>query len=212
MEGELQLLLQRGLPGRDRSRPRAGAKQDGLTTSRGEWYQAAVERRLAGGEDVFAPARRVVQLGARTVLDAGCGSGHLARFLAGEGIEVVAFDIDPEMLEAARIRAPEITWLRADIASVDLGRTFGAVLIAGNTLNFVAPARIPIAVSRMAAHVDRGGWLGAAFARRGRFTFDEYEGWAAGAGLTLDSVASDWLGTALTAESSEVVAIHRRPG
>lgn len=209
VEGELQLLLQRGVPGRDRSRPRAGAKQDGLTT-RGEWYEAAVVRRLAGGEDVFAPARRLAQLGARSVLDAGCGSGHLARFLAGQGVEVVAFDVDPEMLQAARSRAPEITWLRADIAGIDLGRSFEAVLVAGNVFNFVAPERIPIAVGRMAAHVEPGGWLCAAFSRQGRFTLDGYEQWTEDAGLTLESLASDWAGAPLEPESTEVVAIHRR--
>ncbi len=159
---------------------------------------------------MFAPARRVVELGARTVLDAGSGSGHLARFLASNGIEVVGFDIDPEMLEAARLRAPEITWLRADIASINLGRRFDAVLVAGNTLNFVAPERIPIAVARMAAHVETGGWLCAAFSRQGRFTVDDYMRWVAGTGLISQSVASDWSGSPLTDESSEVVAIHRR--
>ena len=159
---------------------------------------------------MFAPARRVVQLGARSVLDAGCGSGHLARFLAEQGFEVVAFDVDPEMLGVARARAPQIRWLRADMASLDLGRTFEAVLVAGNVFNFVAPERIPAAVGRMAAHVDRDGWLCAAFSRQGRFTVDEYQRWVADAGMTLESLASDWTGTPLEAESSEIVAIHRR--
>ena len=168
-------------------------------------------RRLASGEDVFAPARRLVQLGARSVLDAGCGSGHLARFLAGAGVEVVAFDIDPEMIEVARTRAPGIAWLRGDVTSLDLGRTFDAVLVAGNVLNFVASERIPIAVSRMASHVAGGGWLCAAFSRQGRFELADYERWAATAGLVPESVASDWTGTPLHDESLEVVAIHRRP-
>lgn len=160
---------------------------------------------------MFAPARRVVQLGARSVLDAGCGSGHLSRFLARSGLEVVGFDVDPEMIEAARSRAPEITWLRADITSVELGRLFDAVLVAGNVLNFVASERIPIAVRRMASYVDRGGWLCAAFSRQGRFTLDDYEGWVVGAGMKMESRASDWSGTPPDAESPELVAIHRRP-
>lgn len=122
----------------------------------------------------------------------------------------MGFDIDPEMLDAARSRTPEITWLRGDIASIDLGRSFDAVLVAGNVFNFVAPERIPKAVGRMASHVDRGGWLCAAFSREGRFTVADYERWAAGAGLTLDTISSDWVGTRLDADSSEVVAIHRR--
>lgn len=164
------------------------------------------------GEDVFAPARRVVEIGARSVLDAGCGSGHLARFLAGRGLEVVAFDIDPEMIEAARSRAPELTWLRGDITTIDLGRSFDAVLVAGNVFNFVAPERIPSAVARMCTHVGRDGWLCAAFSRHGRFAVADYQQWVARAGLTLESLSSDWLGTPLEAASSEVVVCHRRPG
>ena len=160
---------------------------------------------------MFAPARRVMQLGARTVLDAGCGSGHLSRFLAQSGIEVVGFDVDPDMIDAARSRAPQITLLRADIAGIELSRLFGAVLIAGNVLNFVASERIPIAVRRMASYVDHGGWLCAAFSRQGRFTLDDYEGWVSGAGLTVESLASDWSGTPLDVGSPEIVAIHRRP-
>lgn len=159
---------------------------------------------------MFAPARRVAQLGARSVLDAGCGSGHLARFIAELGIEVVGFDIDPEMLETARSRAPAITWLRADITSIDLGRRFEAVLVAGNVLNFVAPERIPLAIDRMASHVQRGGWLCTSFSQRGRFTAEDYEMWASGAGLTLQSLAADWTGTPYTDGSADVVAVHRR--
>ena len=216
LEGKLQLLLQRGLPRRDRGRPRTSTGHDRLTTqpratppSRGEWYEATVARRLAAGEDVFAPARRVAQLGARSVLDAGCGSGHLARFFASLCIEVVAFDIDPEMLEVARSRAPEITWLRADITTIDLGRSFDAVLVAGNVLNFVAPDRIAIAVHRMASHLDRGGRLWAGFSHEGRFTVADYERWVTDAGLTLEGLASDWKGTRLEVESPDVVACHR---
>lgn len=146
------------------------------------------------------------------MLDAGCGSGHLGRFLAGLGVEVTGFDIDPEMIEFARSQAPGIRWLRGDLTTIDVGRVFDAVLVSGNVFNFIAPERIPTAVSRMAAHVDRGGWLCASFARQGRFTVADYERWAAGAGLTLDSLASDWAGSPMEADPSEVVAIHRREG
>lgn len=131
--------------------------------------------------------------------------------MAEQGIEVVGFDVDPEMLESARLRAPGITWLRADITRVDLRRTFDAVLVAGNVFNFVAPERISIGVSRMAAHVGSGGWLCAAFSRQGRFTVDDYLRWASDADLVLDALAADWVGTQLEPESAEVVVIHRRP-
>ena len=44
----------------------------------------------------------------RRVLDAGCGTGRVAIELARRGIEVVGVDADPDMLERARRRAPQL--------------------------------------------------------------------------------------------------------
>jgi SAM-dependent methyltransferase len=45
-------------------------------------------------------------VGAR-VLEVGCGPGHLAIRLAAEGLEVTGLDLDPAMIERARVNATE---------------------------------------------------------------------------------------------------------
>ena len=75
------------------------------------------------------------------VLDAGCGTGRVGRELARRGVSVAGFDIDPEMLETARRKAPDLLWIRHDVTLVRLADRFDAVLMAGNVINFVAPAR-----------------------------------------------------------------------
>lgn len=49
------------------------------------------------------------------MLDAGCGPGHHAAFLAARGHDVVGVDISAGMLRIARSRMPAGTFLRRDI-------------------------------------------------------------------------------------------------
>ncbi len=54
------------------------------------------------------------------VIDATCGNGHDTLYLTELGAKVVAYDIQEEALEAARIRAPEATYrLRSHISFVE---------------------------------------------------------------------------------------------
>ncbi|AUS79579.1 SAM-dependent methyltransferase [Actinoalloteichus sp. AHMU CJ021] len=58
----------------------------------------------------------VDELGARRVLDLGCGTGSLAVLLAERGYEVVGVDPAAESLRAARAKDPagRITWVHGD--------------------------------------------------------------------------------------------------
>ena len=61
---------------------------------------------------------------ADSVLDAGCGTGRVAIELSRRGHDVVGVDVDEAMLEAARAKAPDLTWVQGDLADpgLDLGR------------------------------------------------------------------------------------------
>ncbi|MEN3357286.1 MAG: hypothetical protein V7637_1268 [Mycobacteriales bacterium] len=59
------------------------------------------------------------------VLDLGCGTGRLAEPLARLGHPVTGVDNEPEMLAALRAA----TGVRADLATLDLGARFAAVLL-----------------------------------------------------------------------------------
>jgi magnesium-protoporphyrin O-methyltransferase len=54
------------------------------------------------------------------VLDAGCGTGAMARALAERGAEVVAIDISPQLVGIARARMPEALQHRIDFRSGDM--------------------------------------------------------------------------------------------
>src|SRR3954469_6416537 len=80
----------------------------------------------------------VGSFGPKSVLDAGCGTGRVAIELARRGIKTVGVDIDPAMIETARRSGPDLEWYPGDLASIDLGRRFDAVVMAGNVMIFVA--------------------------------------------------------------------------
>src|SRR2546429_694499 len=101
----------------------------------GDEYQARFDALAAAGEDVHGEASFVETLlgpgRGLSVLDAGCGTGRVAVELAHRGFAVTGTDRDPEMLATARRVAPDIDWIEADLASLDLGRTFDAIVMAG---------------------------------------------------------------------------------
>lgn len=89
-----------------------------------------------------------------SVLDLGCGGGRFAHPLIALGHPVVAVDQSPEML-AHVVGAEKVL---ADIEGLDLGRTFGAVLLAGSLVNFAADDDRRIELLRTCArHVAPGG-------------------------------------------------------
>jgi SAM-dependent methyltransferase len=63
------------------------------------------------------------------VLDLGCGAGEpIARFFIEAGCRVTGVDAAAAMLELCRRRFPAMTWIEADMRSLDLGRRFDVIV------------------------------------------------------------------------------------
>src|SRR5262249_41377073 len=121
----------------------------------GDEFQQKFDDLAATGVDVHGEASFVMRFAPTSVLDAGCGTGRVAIELARRGIEVVGVDLHDSMLETARSRAPEIEWIAHDVATLDLGRVFDVVLLAGNVPLFTPdPAGLLVGCAR---HVAPGG-------------------------------------------------------
>jgi len=171
----------------------------------------------ATGHDVHGEASLVASLGVRSVLDAGCGTGRVAIELARWGLDVVGVDLDPGMLGRAREKAPGIPWLLGDLATVDLGRRFEAVVAAGNVMIFVRPGTEGLVLANLARHLEPGGALVAGFslppsgaAGSGALDLDRYDERADAAGLTLEARYATWEKEAFTEGSDYAVSVHRR--
>ena len=183
---------------------------DGVTTWDGEDYQRRFDALAAEGVDVHGEASFVAALAPATVLDAGCGTGRVAIELTRRGIEVVGVDNDPSMIATARRLAPHITWRHDDVATVDLGRRFDVVVMAGNVPLFTPPGTTAALVAGCARHLDPGGALVAGFQLDHRYPLQQYDDEAAAAGLELERRFATWEREPFVTGGAYAVSVHRR--
>lgn|GEM_PF-157667 len=190
-------------------------EQLGATDSRtpvdweGDDYQARFDRLAATGADVHGEATFVRAYEPTSVLDAGCGTGRVAIDLARHGIAVVGVDVDPSMLETARRLAPELTWVEADLTTLDLARTFEVVVLAGNVPLFTPPGTRADLVRRAARHVAPGGHLVAGFSVDRGYGIDDWDAHATAAGLTLAERFATWDRAPWVTGGAYAVSVHR---
>jgi len=193
--------------------PAGGSRwADDPSVPRGTDYDARFHQLAADGHHVHGEADLVAELApGRRVLDAGCGTGRVAIELLRRGFDVVGADLDPHMLEAARAKAPDLTWVEADLAGLELdGPPFDAVVLAGNVLIFVAPGTEGTVLERCATHLRPGGLLVAGFqVRRRGYGPAQLDDDARAAGLDLVARWATW-DRAPWDGGDYQVSVHRR--
>ena len=175
----------------------------------GEAYQQRFDHLSATGTDVHGEATLVCRYEPTTVLDAGCGTGRVAIELARRGVDVVGVDVDGSMLEAARRRQPTIEWLQADLATLDLDRSFDLVVLAGNVLLFTPPGTEAAVVASCARHLAPGGRLVAGFSLDRSYGLDDLDRACADAGLGLEDRWATWSMDPYVSGGSYAVSVHR---
>lgn len=158
-------------------------------------------------DDPHGEADLVAAYRPATVLDGGCGTGRVAIELARRGIAVVGADPDPDMIAAARAKAPELRWLGVGLEDLDLPERFDVVVLAGNVVPYAADR--PGVVAGCVRHLAPGGRLVAGFTLQpGWPTLAEYDAWCAG--LTLEDRWSTW-DRAPYEGGGYAVSVHRTP-
>jgi len=162
------------------------------------------------GENPHGEVDFVERFEPATVLDAGCGTGRVAIEVARRGVDVVGTDIDAAMLAEAKAKAPELSWVEADLAALDLERRFDVVVMAGNIVLFVVPGTEAAAVAGAARHVAPGGHLVAGFSLGQGVSVDEWEGWLRDAGLAPIDRFSTWGGDPWSTIDRYLVSVAQR--
>lgn len=96
------------------------------------------------------------------VLDAGCGQGRDALFIARLGHRVTGVDISPhgirDMLAAAQRENLEVTGIAADLTTWKPDQDYG-VLLFDRTLHMLAAPQRRALLNRCLPHVRPGGWV-----------------------------------------------------
>lgn len=96
---------------------------------------------------------------ARTLLDVACGTGGHLRHLR-DAFEVTGVDLDPGMLDQARLRLPGIRLVEGDMTDLDLGHKFDAVVCLFSSIGYLKDTdQLDSAVGSMADHLNPGGVL-----------------------------------------------------
>jgi SAM-dependent methyltransferase len=200
--------------GEHHDRPRVSARWEAWRAAVDlDEYASRWDRLAAEGGAVHGEADLVRSFGPGSVVDAGCGTGRVAIELARHGVHVVGVDLDPDMLAIAEARAPELLWVCADLATLDLGRSFDLVVMAGNVLPNCHPDDRAVAVRRLADHLAPGGRLVAGFALEDPpdgiddVTYDEA---CLACGLEPEHRWSAWDRAPWTDDGAYAVFVHRR--
>jgi SAM-dependent methyltransferase len=155
---------------------------------RSEEYDARLARLEAQGRYLHGEAdlvdwllRSVDARPDAAILDAGCGTGRVAVELTRRGHRVVGVDSDPVMLEAARVKAPDLRFILADLAHPALvtaaaePRGFDLIVAAGNVMIFLEHGTEPAVVSNLAHLLRPGGLLVAGFQLGARLGAERYD-------------------------------------
>jgi SAM-dependent methyltransferase len=97
------------------------------------------------------------------VCDMGCGPGHIARFLAGQGVDMIGVDISPGMLTQARILNPDIPFHHGDMLALDEKDGTWAGIVAFYSIIHIPREQVLTALGEFWRVLMPGGWLLLAF-------------------------------------------------
>lgn len=97
------------------------------------------------------------------VLDLGCGPGHIAGYLRGQGAAVFGIDLSPEMIREARALNPGIDFSVGDMRALDLEDASIAGILAFYSLIHLDDDGIAAALKEMRRVLAPDGILLAAF-------------------------------------------------
>jgi SAM-dependent methyltransferase len=188
------------------------SRWDETETPRGAEYDRRFDELAARGHHVHGEADLVDAYAPSSVLDAGCGTGRVAIELSRRGRHVVGVDLDQMMLEAARLKAPHLTWVHGDLADpgFSLRRQFDVIVMAGNVLIFVSPGTEGVVLTNMARHLVAGGLLISGYSLRpDGFGVAVHDDLARRAGLTLVDRWSTWDRREFGPGSDYAVSVHQ---
>jgi len=109
------------------------------------YIEEPIVRRLL---DELAPGRAV---------DAACGTGRHAEYLASRGHTVVGVDSSPDMLERAKARVPDVSFVEGDVCALPVPDGDADLVVCGLALTHL-PALEP-AMAEFARVLRSGGQL-----------------------------------------------------
>lgn len=203
--------------GPEGSDTRVGTRWQSTGAPRGDDYDARWRDLIEAGQNIHGEADLVEALlresGGTRVMDAGCGTGRVAIELDRRGFAALGVDADPAMLARARAKAPELSWVEADLAELPGPATeFDLILLAGNVMIYLEPGTEGRVLRGLAGRLAPGGLLVSGFSiRLDRLALQTYDRLAEQAGLRAVNRWATWDREPFTG-GDYAVSVHQRPG
>lgn len=111
------------------------------------------------------------------VCDMGCGPGHVGRYLAGFGLDVIGVDVSASMIAVARRLNPEIKFEQGDMLQLQCADASFAGIAAFYSLIHIDRPRVPQALKELRRVLAKGGHVLIAFhAGEGEVHAEDFHG------------------------------------
>ena len=182
-----------------------------------DWYAEHFRELTSSGEDTTGEARLIdaIVLPRSRILDAGCGQGRTSGELSRRGHEVVGVDIDPVLIESAKIDNPGPTYICADLSTLNLRdhgqpELFDAAVSAGNVITYVAPGTEVAALTEIRSHLRPDAPCVIGFHTE-RYDIEDFDAHLEQAGFALESRFSTWDLRPWNPDAEFCVSILRNP-
>lgn len=175
-------------------------------------YGDRFRKLAADGVDIDGEARMVDALAGRSsrILDAGCGAGRVAAYLASQGHRAAGVDIDPLLIKAGREQYPGLPLQQLDLLDVspNLGH-FDVIVSAGNVMVYLEPGTESAVLAALAGVLVPGGRAIFGFATGRDYTVADLDRDAAAVGWSLESRWATWQLDPFTDSSDWAVSVYR---
>jgi SAM-dependent methyltransferase len=175
-------------------------------------YADRFRKLAADGIDIDGEARLVDALAGRNsrVLDAGCGVGRVAAYLAGQGHRAAGVDLDPLLIRAGREQYPGLPLQCLDLVNVspNIGH-FDVIVSAGNVMVYLEPGTERAVLTALASVLVPNGRAVFGFATDRSYTIADLDRDAAAVGWSLESRWATWQLDPFTDSADWAVSVYR---
>ncbi|MEM9517406.1 MAG: class I SAM-dependent methyltransferase [Actinomycetota bacterium] len=157
---------------------------------------------------VFADECRALPPG--RALDAGCGSGRIARFLADRGVDVLGTDIAPGMIDVARRAHPDIPFEVAPLTALPIDDRKAVGVAYWYSIIATPATALDEVWQELRRSLTDGGVALVAFQCGGGEAVERPDAYGTGTALTLYRHSIDAVTTGLERAGLQITAVTQR--
>lgn len=135
------------------------SRYDAMSVEYEDFIRTVMDEQQLDRAMVLAFAALVGESGNTTVVDVGCGPGHITDLLATAGLDARGIDLAPEMVTLARARRPDLTFEVGSLFALDLPDGKAGGVLAHYSVIHTPPEELPVGLAELVRVLAPGGYL-----------------------------------------------------